>query len=80
MSAYFFKKVALSFLRAFIPVFALGLTPVADSVTAGDVSTARAAIVAAACAAGAAGLRAAQALFTTLETDSKQGVAIDPYE
>jgi hypothetical protein len=64
----FWKKVGLSFARAFIPVFFLGLGGVYDAVSSGDVSAAKSALIALAVAAGAAALRAAQALFTTLET------------
>lgn len=82
MNAYFFKKVGLSFVRAFVPAFAIGLTPAADAVAAGDWNTARAAVVACVLAGGAAVLRALQALGTNLETDAAQpgAAARDPYE
>ena len=82
MNAYFWKKIGLSFARAFIPAFAIGLTPAADAVAAGDWNTARAAVVACVLAGAAAVLRALQALGTTLETDAAQPSAVrrDPYE
>ena len=70
MNTLFFKKVGLSFARAFVAVFALGITGVFSSLgeSGTDFSTGKEALVALIVAAIAAGLRAAQALFTTLES------------
>lgn len=82
MNAYFWKKIGLSFARAFLAAFVIGLTPAADAIASGDWNTARAAIVACALAGGAAVLRALQALGTNLETDAAQPSrqSRDPYE
>jgi hypothetical protein len=65
--AIFWRKVALSFIRAFIPFFFLGLAGVWDDVAAGDWNASKSAIVALIGGAVTAGLRAIQALFTNLE-------------
>lgn len=64
----FWKKVGLSFARAFVPTLILGLAGVFDHVADGDLDGGKAALVALIVAAITAGLRAAQALFTQLET------------
>lgn len=64
----FWKKVGLSFVRAFVPFFILGILPVWDSIVAGDWDAGKAALLALIGAAVTAGIRAAQALFTTAET------------
>lgn len=64
----FWKKIGLSFARAFIAFFVLGVVGAYDSFVTGDVEAGKAAAVALITGAVAAGLRAAQALFTTLET------------
>lgn len=71
LTPFFWKKVGLSFVRAFVPFFILGVIPVWDSIAAGDWNAAKAALIALIGAAVTAGLRAAQALFTTLETDEE---------
>jgi predicted ABC-type exoprotein transport system permease subunit len=68
MTPLFFKKVGLSFARTFLIVFVLGLIPVWDNVVNWDPNASKAALLAVIAAAGTAGIRAAQALFTTLET------------
>lgn len=68
-TTFFWKKVALSFVRAFVPFFVLGILPVWDSIVAGDWDVAGAAVIALIGAAVTAGVRAVQALFTNLETD-----------
>jgi hypothetical protein len=67
---YFWKKCGLSFARAFIPAFILGVLPVWDAVAAGDWNAGKAALLALITGAGTAGIRALQALFTNLETDA----------
>ncbi len=64
----FWRKVGLEFGRTFIVFFILGLIPVLDVVADGNWSVAQAALVALIGGAANAGLRAAQALFTQLET------------
>ena len=65
----FWKKVALSFVRAFAAAFVLGLTDVLSAVgpNASDWGAGKAALVALVVAAVTAGVRALQALFTHLE-------------
>lgn len=65
----FWKRVGLSFARAFIPFLILGLVGAWDSFVTGDVEAGKAAVIALISGAVTAGLRAIQALFTTLETD-----------
>lgn len=64
----FAKKVGLSFARAFVATFALGATGVVDAVGSGDLTAARAALVALVLAGVTAGLRAAQVYLTTWES------------
>lgn len=68
MTTLFWKKVGLSFLRAFVSFFVLGVAGVWDAIAAGNWSAGKSAIIALIGAAVAAGIRAAQAAFTTLET------------
>lgn len=67
--AVFWRKVALSFLRAFVAVFVLGLTGVVDALgpEGTDWNAAKSALVALVLAGLTAGVRALQALFTNLE-------------
>lgn len=74
-TSLFWRKVGLSFLRAFVPFFILGVIPLWDEVVAGDWNTARAALIALIGASVTAGIRALQALFTTLETPPGPGSA-----
>ena len=64
----FWKKVLLSFARAFVPFFVLGLAGAWDSFVTGDLAAGKSAVIALVTGAITAGLRAAQALFTNLET------------
>lgn len=68
LTPLFWRKVGLSFVRAFIPTFILGIGSAYSAFGEGDLSGAKASLIALVVAAGAAGLRAAQALFTTLES------------
>lgn len=64
----FWKKVGLEFARTFVVVFILGAATVTDQVVGGDWNAGKSALIALIAAAVTAGLRAAQALFTQLET------------
>lgn len=64
----FWKKIGLSFARAFVSFFVLGVAGAYDSFVTGDVAAGKAAAIALITGAVAAGIRAAQALFTTLES------------
>ena len=64
----FWKKIALSFARAFVSFFVLGAVGAYNGFVTGDIHAGKAAVIALITGAVAAGLRAAQALFTTLET------------
>jgi hypothetical protein len=69
-SSQFFKAVGLSFARAFIAVFALGILSVYSAVLPGesiDYDAGKTALIALVTAAGAAGIKAMQALFTNLD-------------
>jgi len=68
MGLLFWKKVGLSFLRAFVVFFVLGVIPLWDQIVAGDWDAGKAALIALVGGAGTAGLRAIQALFTTFES------------
>jgi hypothetical protein len=70
MGLLFWKRVGMSFLRAFVGAFALGITGVFGSLgeAGSDFTAGKSALIALIVAAIAAGLRAAQALFTTIET------------
>ncbi len=70
MGKLFWKKVGLSFLRAFVATFAIGITGVFASLgeQGSNFGAGKTALIALVVAAIAAGLRAAQALFTTAET------------
>lgn len=72
MGTLFWKRVSLSFARAFATTFVLGLVGVVESVSgeggAFDLSAGRAAAVALVVGGVTAGLRAVQVLFTNLET------------
>ena len=69
MTPLFLKKVGLSFARYFVASFLTGIVSVGlDLIDSGDVSAARAAVLALIGGAVAAGLRAVQALVTNLET------------
>jgi hypothetical protein len=63
----FFKKVALSFIRAFLAAFVTGLAGV---LAAPNWGAGKAALVAVSIAAVTAGIRAIQAIFTDLEPTS----------
>jgi hypothetical protein len=67
----FWKKIGLSFARAFIATFVLGVGGAFDAVASGDTNAARSAAVALVVAGVTAGIRAAQALFTNLEPAQK---------
>lgn len=71
MTPLFWKKVGLSFLRAFVVFFVLGVIPVWDEIVGGDWDAAKAALIALIGGAGTAALRAIQALFTNLETPNQ---------
>ena len=64
----FWRKIALSFARAFVSFFVLGIVGAYDSFVTGDLASGKSAVIALITGAVAAGLRAGQALFTTLET------------
>lgn len=69
LTELFWRKVGLEFARTFLTVFVLGVIPVASNLAdTKDWDTARAALLALVAAAITAALRAAQALFTQLET------------
>lgn len=68
LTKLFWKKVGLSFIRAFIPTFLFGVLPVWNSIVQGDWTVAKAAFLALIAASVTAGFRAAQAMYTTLES------------
>lgn len=68
-TALFWRKVVASFFWAFLVVFVGGVLPVWDSIVAGDWETTKAALLALVAAAGTSAFRAAQALFTSWESD-----------
>lgn len=71
LTPLFWKRVGLSFVRAFIPVFILGVIPLWDQIVAGDWDAGKSALIALISGAVTAGIRAAQIFFTTVETDPR---------
>lgn len=70
MGENFVRRVGMSFLRAFVVTFVLGLTDVISAVgpNATEWGAGKAALVALVVASVTAGVRAIQALTTTIET------------
>ena len=81
MNAYFFRKLALSFGRAFLGALIPGLVALQLPISTGSIDEIELALFAVLAASVTAGFRAVQALVTNLETDAIHAKKrTDPYE